>query len=342
MSATTPATSQRAREPACIGLLGTGSYVPERVVDNTEVGTPAGVDDGWIRRKTGISERRWVAENQATSDLALRAARAALSDSGVSVEQLSLIVVATSTPDSPQPPTAAVLAAKLGAPNTAAAFDLNAVCSGFVFALDVARRFVDGSPGSGHALVVAGDIYSNILDRSDRRTTVLLGDGAGAVVLGRAERTRRILGTRLLTFGDRADLIEVPAGGSRIPTSTDTIQRGQHYFTMQGRAVADFVHHQVPTAVWDFLDDNGIDKATVDHVVPHQANGNMIETLRDDLCLPHAHAHNTVEHYGNTGAASVAVTLDCAARAHRIEPDDVVLLAAFGGGMSAGFALLRW
>jgi 3-oxoacyl-[acyl-carrier-protein] synthase-3 len=316
--------------------------VPDRVVNNTEVGTPAGVDDDWIRRKTGIVSRHWAADRQATSDLAYEAARAALDDAGIGVQDLSLIVVATSTPDSPQPPTAALLARLLGAPATAAAFDLNAVCSGFVFALDVARRFLSGTRGRGYALVIAGEVYSRILDRADRRTTVLLGDGAGAAVVGPGDRSRSIIGTRLLTFGDQSDLIKVTAGGSRLPPSTATLAAGDHYFRMQGRAVAEFVHTHVPKAVADFLAEHQLDPADVDHLVPHQANGNMIETLQEDLGLPRASTHATVRSYGNTGAASVAITLDAAARAQRFQPGEIVLLAAFGGGMSAGLALLRW
>lgn len=325
---------------APVGLLGTGAYVPDRVVDNTEVGTPAGVDDAWIRRKTGIASRHWADDGQATSDLAYEAARPALDDAGTDVADLSLIVVATSTPDTPQPPTASVLASLLGAPATAAAFDLNAVCSGFVFALDVARRFLHGT--QGRALVVAGDVYSRILDRADRRTTVLLGDGAGAAVVGPGGRSRSIIGTRLLTFGDQSDLIKVPAGGSRLPPSRATLAAGDHYFHMQGRAVAEFVHVHVPTAVADFLAEHDLGPGDVDHLVPHQANGNMIETLHQDLGLPRASTHSTVRRYGNTGAASVAITLDDAARAQQFQPGQIVLLAAFGGGMSAGLALLRW
>jgi 3-oxoacyl-[acyl-carrier-protein] synthase-3 len=323
-----------------VGILATGSYLPENAVSNTEVGEPAGVDDAWITRKTGIHGRRWARPGEATSDLAAHAARAALDRAEVGVDELSLIVVATSTPDSPQPPAAARLASALGAPPTAAAFDLNAVCSGFVFALEMARRFLAG--GGGHALVVAADVYSPIIDRGDRRTAVLLGDGAGAAVLGPAPGDRGILDTRLLTFGDQAELIRVPAGGSRRPTSPETIAEGGHYFKMEGRAVADFVRGYVPAAVHAFLDDNQLTSDEVDHLVPHQANGNLIGSLAEELALPKATVHATVDRYGNTGAASVAVTLDDAVQAKDIEPGQIVLLAAFGGGMSTGLALIRW
>jgi acetoacetyl-CoA synthase len=322
-----------------IGVLGTGSCLPRRVVSNSEVGAPAGVDDAWIQEKTGIGARRWVSDGEATSDLAYGAARAALDDAAVDVGELARVVVSTSTPDSPQPPTAALLAHRLGAPAAAAAFDLNAVCSGFVFALDVARRL---AASEGPVLVVAGDVYSPILDRTDRRTAVLLGDGAGAAVLGTRRPRAVILGTRVFTFGAHSDLIHVDAGGSREPTSVDTVEQGAHHFRMQGREVAQFVRDHVPGAVEDFLAEHRVDRADVAHVVPHQANGRMIETLGKDLDLPRARVHSTVEHYGNTGSASAAVTLDEAARGGRLHPGDLVLVVTFGGGMSAGMALLRW
>ncbi|MQA08713.1 MAG: beta-ketoacyl-ACP synthase 3 [Pseudonocardiaceae bacterium] len=324
-----------------IGVLGTGAYLPEHVVANTEIGPPAGVSDEWIIRKTGIHSRRYAERGEATSDLCLSAAHASLKESGLTPDDLSLIVVATSTPDSPQPPTAAVLAAALGAPPTAAAFDLNAVCSGFVFAVDVARRFLTAGC-TGHALVLGADLYSRIINPSDRKTAVLLGDGAGAAVLGPVEHDRGILATQLMTFGEYQDLVQVAAGGSRLPTSAETLAQELHYFTMQGREVANFVRTHIPKVVDAFLSAHDFDAADVRHLVPHQANGNLIQTLAADLSLPTATTHTTVDRYGNTGAASVAVTLDDAAKKNLFEPGQLVLLAGFGGGMSIGLALIRW
>lgn len=323
-----------------IGVLGTGAYLPEYRADNREVALPAGVDEDWIIRKTGIRTRHWADPQEATSDLALAAARKALEGARVTPADLSLIVVATSTPDYPQPPTATVVADRLGSPAGAAAFDLNAVCSGFVFGTDVGWRFT--ATGQGCALVVGADIYSRIIDRRDRRTAVLLGDGAGAVVLGPSSPGRGLVGTRLLTFGEYRGLVEVPAGGSRLPTSAETLARRQHYFTMQGRNVVEFVRKHVPPAVATILEEHHLAPEDIQHVIPHQANGRLIQTLADDLGLPEARLHATAERYGNTGAASVAITLDDAARAGRISPGDLVLLVGFGGGMSIGLALLRW
>lgn len=322
-----------------VGVLGTGAHLPDGVVSNDEVGPRAGVDDAWIVRKTGIHARRRTQANEATSDLSWHASQQALATAGLSPSALSLIVVATSTPDSPQPPTATVLADRLNAPPHAAAFDLNAVCSGFVFATDVARRFVaDG----GYALVVGADIYSPITDPTDRKTAVLLGDGAGAAVLGPTAPGRGFLGARLTSYGQYRDIVTVPAGGSRLPTSAATLAHRQHYFLMQGREVAEFVRKYVPAEVDSLLADHGIDRDSVRHLITHQANGKLVQTLADDLALPAARLHTTVERYGNTGAASTPITLDDASRAEHIEPGDLVLLASFGGGMSIGLTLLRW
>ncbi|MGF1430239.1 3-oxoacyl-ACP synthase III family protein [Kitasatospora sp. LaBMicrA B282] len=328
------------RSSAAIAVLGTGSYLPAQVVTNDEVGEPAGVDDAWIHGKTGIRYRRQAKPDEATSDLAVMAARAALESAGIRAADLSLIVVATSTPDSPQPPTACVVADELGVAPGTAAFDVNAVCSGFVFALTTAERILHGSDG-GYALVIGADVYSRILNPADRRTAILFGDGAGAVVLG-PSRGGAVLATRLASFGADRELIEVPAGGSRLPASAETLERGLHYFTMNGRGVRDFVAEHVPGAVREFLADAGTTAAELALFVPHQANGRMLENLAADLGVPADRTATTVEEFGNTGSASVPVTLDAAARSGALNPGDLVLLAGFGGGMAMGLALLRW
>ncbi|UZJ29472.1 3-oxoacyl-ACP synthase III family protein [Streptomyces endophytica] len=338
----TLATTAHGRPPggqSPVGVLGTGSYLPGHVVGNDEAGEPAGVDDAWIVRKTGIRARRWAKPDEATSDLAAAAGRAALKNAGISARDLSLVVVATSTPDTPQPPTAAVVADLIGATPATAAFDLNAVCSGFVFALSVVQRTLLAS--GGHALVIGADIYSRILDRTDRRTTVLFGDGAGAVVLGPTDAGRGVLATHLATFPAYRDLIEVAAGGSRRPASAETLADGSHYFRMNGRAVREFVAEHVPPAVHEMLRRAGVRPDQIDHLVPHQANAIMLDELTDALGLPNARLHTTVADYGNTGAASVPVTLDAAVASGAVRPGDLALLAGFGGGMAAGLALVR-
>jgi 3-oxoacyl-(acyl-carrier-protein) synthase III len=319
-----------------VAILGTGSCLPAGVVTNAGVGAAAGVAADWILRKTGIGERRWAAAGEATSDLAARAGRAAILDAGLRPDAVSLVVVATSTPDSPQPPTAVSVAAALGVPPGTPAFDINAVCSGFVFALATAERMIRGT--AGHAVVIGADVYSRTLDPTDRGTVVLFGDGAGAVLIGPGGGG--VLATRLATFPEARALIRVPAGGSRLPASAATVQQGLHHFAMDGPAVRRFVMGHVAPLIKDFLADVTPDPGRVLHFVPHQANGRMIEALAGDLGFLPEHTHTTVERYGNTGAASVPVTLDLASG--RIRTGDLVLLAGFGGGMAAGLALVEW
>ncbi len=322
-----------------LGILGTGAYVPDRVVSNDEVGAEAGVDDAWITRKTAIRERRWAARDQATSDLATAAARAALESAGVTAGQLSVIVVATSTPDRPQPPTAAYVQHHLGAVD-AAAFDVNAVCSGEVFALSAIEGFL--ARRGGYGLVVGADLYSRILNPADRRTVVLFGDGAGAMVLGSNGEGARVRHTAMHTFGDLAGLIEVPGGGSRLPLDQDALDAGLQYFTMDGRGVRRFVEEQLPQLTKEFLHEAGVEPDDISHFIPHQANGVMLDTVFADMALPRTTMHLTLAHYGNTGAASIPITLDEAARAGAFHSGDLILLAGFGGGMSAGFVLVEW
>ncbi|MGW2280029.1 3-oxoacyl-ACP synthase III family protein [Streptomyces sp. NPDC001770] len=323
-----------------IGVLGTGSYLPDRVVSNDEVGSRAGVDGPWIERKTGIRKRHWAREGQATSDLAARAAERALAAADMDASEISLVVVATSTPDQPQPATASFVQDLLGA-DRAGAVDVNAVCSGFVYALDLARGHLAGRPQGGAALVIGADTYSRILDRADRRTAILFGDGAGAVVLGPVARGRGVYASQLRGFGRDHALIGVHAGGSRLPASEQTVRDGAHHFRMDGRAVRDFVADHVPKLVNEVLTEHGIPSGTVRHIVPHQANGVMLGELGDRLDLPGATTHINVDRVANTGAASIPIALDEAIRAERIAPGETVLMAAFGGGMNSALALME-
>jgi len=323
-----------------IAILGTGSYLPVEVVGNDPIARTAGVTDEWIRRKTGIRERRRAAPDQATSDLAAEAGRRALAQAGVPADRLAYVIVATSTPDHPQPATASITQHLLGA-GSAAAFDVNAVCSGFVYALSVAEHLLRPH-GEAYALVIGADIYSRILDYGDRKTAILFGDGAGAVLLGPSRDRGGVIGTRLLTDGDHHHLIKVPAGGSRLPASTETLMQGEHFFTMEGRGVREYVTRRLPEAIHRMLDELGVGREEIRHFVPHQANGAMLADVWPSLGLDRAHLHLTVETQGNTGSGSVPVALDTVHRAGLLERDDLVLLAGFGGGMSVGLALVRW
>nr|WP_034272550.1 ketoacyl-ACP synthase III [Haloechinothrix halophila] len=322
------------------GILGTGSYLPDRVVSNAEVAEKVGVTPEWIERKTQIRERRYAAPHEATSDLAVCAAKLALDQAGISVDRVDYIIVSTSTPDSPQPPTAALVQNMLGAPH-AGCFDINVVCSGFPYGVGLAAALQSLNPGA-YVLVIGADLYSRILNVADRATSVLLGDGAGAAVVGPVPLSYGVVSCGLHTRGDAHEYIRVDAGGSRIPTSHETVDTGGHNFTMQGRNVTSFVLDEVPPALAGLLRNAGIEADQVTHFVPHQPNGNLLDNLVTKAGLDHVTTHRTLQRYGNVGSASVPVTLDVANQAGAFADGDLLLLAGFGGGMSIGSCLLRW
>ncbi|NUT97843.1 MAG: beta-ketoacyl-ACP synthase 3 [Saccharothrix sp.] len=323
-----------------IGFLGTGSYLPERVVTNDEIAElVTDATPEWVLAKTGIRTRRWAAPDEATSDLAARAARRALEAAHLTADEIDYLIVSTSTGDFPQPPTACLVQDLIGA-RDAACFDINAVCAGFVFGVELAHSLTTARPGT-RALVIGADVYSRILDFTDRRTAVLLGDGAGAAVIGEVP-DGGILRVDLGNRGDAQDLIKVVAGGSRVPTSAATVAAGGHFFTMQGRGVRDFVMENVPKLVDELVTDLGLSVADVDCFVPHQANGVLLRELAQRCGLGDAHTHLVVDRYGNLGSASVPVALDDAVTSGKIHAGDLVLLSAFGGGMSVGTGLVRW
>jgi acetoacetyl-CoA synthase len=324
-----------------VGILGTGSYLPEREVTNAELATMVpGADADWVSRKTLIEARRFAAPHEATSDLAAKAATAALDRAGLTALEIDYLIVSTSTGDYPQPPTASVVQRLIGA-DRAASFDINVVCAGFVFGLATARGLIATNPGA-KILVIAADVYSRILDFNDRRTAVLFGDGAGAVVVGAVSDEYGIIDAELVTRGDAAGLIRVEAGGSRTPASAETLANGGQFFKMDGHGVRDFVADHVPPALTRLLDRAGLHAKDVDHFVPHQANGVMLGELVQSAGLDSATTHMTLARFGNVGSASVPVTLDVAARSGALRRGELVLLAGFGGGMSIGAALLRW
>ena len=324
-----------------VGVLGTGAYLPSREVTNAELATMVpGADPDWVTAKTMIESRRYAAPHEAASDLAAHAARRALDEAGLDATDVDYVIVATSTGDFPQPPTASVVQRLIGA-DRAASFDVNVVCAGFVFALATAQGLIAVNPAA-RALVIGVDVYSRILDFGDRRTAILFGDGAGAAVVGAVPDGYGIVGVDLATRGDAAGLIRVEAGGSRRPASPETLADGGHFFRMDGRGVRAFVADYVPPALAALLDRLDLHAKHIDHFVPHQANGVMLRDLVHAAGLDGAVTHLTLDRYGNVGSASVPITLDAAARAGALGDGDLVLLAGFGGGMSVGAAVLRW
>lgn len=322
------------------GILGTGSYLPEHEVGNEELAARFGVTPEWITGKTAIRTRRYAAPEEAASDLAVHAAERALADAGLTAADIDHLVLATSTGDHIVPQTSTVVQAAIGA-HRANCLDVNVACSGFVHALVTARGLLALQPG-GRALVIATDVWSRFTDPHDRSTAVLLGDGAGAAVLGEVPAPLGFLGHLLRGHGADRRLLVVDAGGSRLPASSETVAGTRHTLRMIGREVTAFAHSVVPREIGELLSSQGLAPQDIDHFVPHQANGVLLDKLVATLGLRDNAAHRTVERYGNTGSASIAVTLDEANRAGALREGELVLLSGFGGGMAHGSTLLRW
>ena len=300
-----------------VGILGTGSYLPSREITNAELATMVpDVDPNWIMRKTLIEARRFAAPDEATSDLAAKAALPALSRAGITAADVDYLIVSTSTGDSPQPPTSNRVQDLIGA-TRAACFDINVVCAGFVFGLALARSLVALDP-QAKVLVVAADVYSRILDLDDRRTAVLFGDGAGAAVVGSVPEGYGILDVELVSRGAAHQLIRVDAGGSRLPASAETTANGGHFFKMDGRGVRDFVAECVPPVLTAMLERAGVHPKHIDHFVPHQANGRVARRAR------HSHAarrRDDPPHAGPLRQCGKRVCAGDAGRRRRVEHD---------------------
>lgn len=317
-------------------ITGTGSHLPERVMTNAELEVLVDTSDEWIRERTGIVQRHIVAESQATCDLAEQAARRALEDAGKSASSIDLIIVATTTPDRVFPSTACLLQARLGI-HGCAAFDVQAVCTGFVYALSVADKFIR-TGAARCALVVGAETLSRIVDWTDRSTCVLFGDGAGAVVLEAGEEPG-ILSTHLHADGNYADLLHVPKGVSR---HLDDVLRGNAFVEMKGNEVFKMATNTLGRIVDETLAANGMEKGDIDWLVPHQANIRIIAATARKLQMSLDRVIITVQEHGNTSAASIPLALDVGVRDGRIQRNDTVLLEAFGGGFTWGSALLTF
>lgn len=324
-----------------IGITGTGYYLPSKVVTNKDLEKTIDTTDEWIYSKVGVKERRIASNHEATSDLALYAAQNAIKDAGLHAEDIDLIVLATSSPDMIQPPTASIVQGKLGAYNSAA-FDVGAVCAGFVFAVSVGYSMMVASPRYRHVLVIGAETYSRIMDWKDRSTCVFFGDGAGACVLSEVSEGKGIQSMYLMTEGQGASVIQFLAGGSRYPATHETLDNNMHRFQMEGKAVWDFAVRVMPFAVRKVVEDAGYTLDQVDWVFPHQANINIIKKSLDDLGIPMEKTYTTIAQYANTSGASVIITLAEAAKKGLLKKGDKIVLVGFGGGLSYGAMLLEW
>jgi 3-oxoacyl-[acyl-carrier-protein] synthase-3 len=317
-------------------IIGTGSYLPEKVLSNADLEKMVDTSDEWIFTRTGIRERRVAVEGQTTADLALEAAKNALDAAGVTKDEIDLIIVATTTPDRIFPSTACLLQDRLDI-HGCAAFDVQAVCTGFVYALGVADKFI--KTGSAKcALVVGAETLSRIVDWTDRSTCVLFGDGAGAVVV-RASDTPGIISSHLHADGKYKELLHVPSGVSQ---GYDKVQAGEAFMQMQGNEVFKMAVNTLGRIVDETLDASGMQTSDVDWLVPHQANIRIINATAKKLGMSLDNVVVTVDRHGNTSAASIPLAFDEAVRDGRINPGDTVLMEAFGGGFTWGSVLLNY
>ncbi len=314
-------------------IIGTGSYLPATVWTNQDLAKRIATSDEWIVARTGIRQRHIADDQQSTSDLALPAALQAIEAAGLQPRDIDLIIVATTTPDMVFPSTACLLQAKLGIAG-GPAFDVQAVCSGFVYGLSLADHLLTGGPYS-NALVVGAEIYSRILDWNDRSTCVLFGDGAGAVVLSKGQQAG-IIASRLHADGSHADILKVPGHVDRGAV------RGDPLLKMDGQGVFKFAVRVLAEVANEVLADAGMDRSEVDWLIPHQANVRIIDATARKLGLPPERVITTVDLHANTSAASIPLALDVAVRDGRIQPGQNLLLAGVGGGFTWGAVLVRW
>ena len=321
-------------------IVGWGKSVPQRVLTNDDLARMVDTSDDWIRTRTGIAERRIAGDGETTFSLSLQAARQALEVASLKPSQLNLIIVATVTPDHAFPATACLLQDALGATH-AAAFDLSAGCTGFVYGLSVAANLISAGVYE-NALVIGAETLSRITDWSDRATCVLFGDGAGAVILQANGADGGVLSSVLGADGSGGDLLYLPAGGSKQPASHRTVAEGQHYLRMKGREVFRFAVRTMPAATREVLERAGLEVSDLNLLIPHQANQRIIASSTRALKLEPEVVFSNLERYGNTSAASIPIALCEAAEEERIHRDDLVVCVGFGAGLTWGAAAIRW
>jgi 3-oxoacyl-[acyl-carrier-protein] synthase-3 len=321
-------------------IVGWGKYVPERILTNDDLVSMVDTTDEWIRTRTGISERHLVADHETTSSMAIQAAHEALERANLRPADLDLIIVATATPDHAFPATACLVQDALGAPHSGA-FDLAAGCSGFVYGVSIATDLIQ----SGHyqnILVIGAETLSRITNWEDRGTCILFGDGAGAVILHANENDGGVLSSTIGADGSGGDLLMIPAGGSRYPTTHQTVAENMHYLTMKGREVFRFAVRMMPAATRQVLKQANVKLEDLDLLIPHQANQRITDSSSKILGIPAEKIYSNVDRYGNTSAASIPIALCEAVEQGHIQKDDLLVCVGFGAGLTWAAAAIRW
>jgi 3-oxoacyl-[acyl-carrier-protein] synthase-3 len=321
-------------------ITGVGSYVPEKILTNAELEKMVETSDEWITSRTGIKERRIAAKDEFTSDMAAKAARRAMEMAGITADQIDLIIVASITPDMPFPNTACLVQQKISA-RRIPAFDIEAACSGFLYALEVGQNFIAARTFET-VLVIGAEKLSSITNWTDRNTCVLFGDGAGAAILQNRANSHGLLTTALGADGHKADLLSMPGGGSRCPASAQTVADGLHFLRMDGKETFKNAVQAMCSAANEVLSRCEIDITRIKCVIPHQANRRIIDAVGERLGATAEQIFINLHKYGNTSAASVAIALDEAVRSGKVQRGDLILIVAFGAGLTWGAAVIEW
>jgi 3-oxoacyl-[acyl-carrier-protein] synthase III len=321
-------------------IVSVGSYVPEKVLTNQDLEKIVDTTDEWITTRTGIKERHIAAANEFTSDLAARAALRAMEKGKITADKIDLIIVATITPDMPFPSTACLVQQKIGARRTAA-FDIEAACSGFIYALEIGQQFIM-SRTYDTVLVIGAEKLSSIINWKDRNTCVLFGDGAGAAILQHRTAAHGLLTACMGADGQKAELLSMPGGGSRCPATTESILSGMHFLRMDGKETFKNAVNAMYTAAQEALRRCEVDISQIKCVIPHQANRRIIDAVGERLGVSPEQVFVNLDRYGNTSAASVAIALDEAVEQGKIQRGDLVLLVVFGAGLTWGAAVIEW
>ena len=321
-------------------ITGIGSYLPDKVLTNYDLEKMVDTSNDWIIQRTGIKERRIVENGVTTSDIATQASLRAMEDAGVSPKDLDMIITSTITPDHIFPSTSCYIQQKIGA-TRACAFDILAACAGFIYAMSIGQSFIN-SGAMKTVLVVGAECLSKITDYTDRTTCVLFGDGAGAVIIQRNPVKHEILSSILAADGSEADVLIMPGGGARNPASLESVQQRLHYIQFKGKEVFKLAINNITNLILETTRENGLTLEDIDLIIPHQSNLRIIEATMEKLGLPMEKAFVNIDKYGNTSSASVPIAIDEARKDGRLRKGDIVMLVAFGGGLTWGSSLIRW